>query len=179
MSNQNNTLEAVDQALNNGNSKNDVIGLEEESNSENTFTLFSSEQAGFTIELPDYFVMTETEESPQYPDDAVLQEYVKSQVVLTVGSYTEGYDNRIVFSYAKPEIYGKGGACVDEKGDSSYVPAVIAGKSMEVCKSGLTLSASYIDNPNQKIEYVISVYADSQDQFDTMLKAISNNLTFN
>lgn len=151
---------------------------EEEKNVGNGLKLFTSEQAGLTIELPDYFVMTEEVETQQYPGEAGLEEYLSAQVIFTNGKYTEGYDNRIVVSYAKPVIYGKGGSCVDDNGDPSYATEVIAGKSMEVCKRDLTMSAAYILNPNQKIEYVISVYADNQDLFDVLMDSVGNKLKF-
>lgn len=146
---------------------------EEETNTGNGLKLFTSEQAGLSIELPDYFVMVETEERQGEVENAT-EGFIK----FTNQSYEETTPNKIVINYGKPIIYGKGGACLDEYGYPAYTEGVVAGVSMQVCNINLNFSAGYPKNPKQDIEYAVFIDSDNEELFEIMINAVANKLAF-
>lgn len=145
-----------------------------ESDSRNGFKLFTSEQAGLSIELPDHFVMMESEEKQQFQ----VENATSGVIEFTTDPNSENAANKIVIPYGKPEIYGKGGACVDKNGNPAFAAGVVAGVSMEVCKTDLYFSAAYIKNQNQAIEYSVFIYSDNEELFEIMINAVANKLVF-
>ncbi len=131
---------------------------------------FTSGKGFFTIDLPSNMKMFER---PERLDGGITS----GEVWFTFGQFDENAPSGLVVVYGKPGIDGKGGACVDEKGEGGYKKEIISGQEVEVCKIE-GFKAEYFTHPSKKIEYQVSTARVSREQTRIISEAIRKTFRF-
>jgi hypothetical protein len=133
---------------------------------------YISNAGSFSIELPSDIHMIEKPER-------FVDGFTNGEVWFAWGVFDDNNPKGLVITYGKPTIDGKGGACVDENGESMYTSEIIAEQNVDVC-AGDSFSASYFTHPNKKIEYDVSIYGPrlTQEQFEILTAAVRSSLRF-
>lgn len=140
---------------------------------EDVFKNYSSNNGKFSIDLPSDVVMFER------PETTMDGGYVRGEVWFVFGEFNEENPRGLVVTYGKPSIEGKGGACIDENGESMYSSEVIAGQDVSVCDTDRTFKAEYFIHPSDQIEYGIYVNETAKERIQLLKEAIRSSFTFN
>lgn len=125
-----------------------------------TTKTFRSEKGAFAITLPSHTTMHFSQENH--------------------GAFFSGqvyFSNGLIVTYSSPGIDGKGGACINEKGEGAYKHETIAGQDVDVCEEG-EFRASYFKHPTKKIEYAISSKTLPKNKIKEVGDAVRNSFHF-